>query len=81
VPAIGHLNSAKCGLARRFCVDAAAVPAYDLSAGMLPQPPNHGLGLTIRQQVDDLALFQVAEDRAVAMALPPCPVVDTEDAI
>jgi hypothetical protein len=46
---------------------------------MLPQPPNHGLGLTIRQQVDDLALLQVAEDRAVAMALPPCPVVDTKD--
>jgi len=76
MPAISYLNGARNCLARRFGIDAAAVTAHDLYTGMLPQPSSHGRRLSIRQQVDDPALLQIAEYGAVAMALLPCPVID-----
>ncbi len=80
MPAISHLNGSRKRLARGFGIDATAVTTHDLRARMLSQPPGYGLGLTIREQVDHLALLQIAEDRAVAVTLLPCPVVDPKHA-
>ncbi|WP_203159561.1 hypothetical protein [Methylobacterium aquaticum] len=42
------------------------------------QRVGHGGGLAVGQQVDDLASFQIAQDRAVALTTPPGPIVDAE---
>jgi hypothetical protein len=36
---------------------------------MCPKPLFRALGATVRQQIDHLAVFQVAEDRSIAMPL------------
>jgi hypothetical protein len=78
MPAISHLNGSRECLARGFGIDTAAVSTYDLGARMRAQPSCDGVGIAIRQQVDDLALLKITEDRAVTMALLPCPVIDAK---
>ena len=63
-------------LTRGGCAaDASAVTTHDFRAGMLPQPSGYRVGLTIPQQVNDLACLEIEEDRTVVMALLPCPVI------
>src|SRR5262249_3344022 len=57
----------------------APVPADDLDPGMGLQPGGEGVRRALRQQVHRPAALQVAEDRAVALALLPGPVIDTQD--
>src|SRR4051812_37863981 len=47
---------------------------------MLPaQPVRHAVRLAVGQQVDDAVAFEIADDRAVAGAAPPGPVVEADD--
>ncbi len=61
-------------------VGTGAVRSHDLDPGMPLQPVGHGGGLAVGQQVDDLATFQIAQDRAVALTAPPGPIIDAEHA-
>ncbi|KJB89974.1 hypothetical protein N826_08820 [Skermanella aerolata KACC 11604] len=56
-----------------------AIPDKYLDAGMTPQPDCQSRGLSVGQQVDDAVAFQIAQDRAVALAFAPSPVVDAEN--
>ena len=80
MPPVSDLNGLRNRPACGFGVDATAVSADDLGARMLSQPPGYRFGFTIRQQVDDPALFQIAQDRTVAVTLPPGPVIDPKHA-
>ncbi|APG09740.1 hypothetical protein BKD09_15480 [Bradyrhizobium japonicum] len=46
---------------------------------MSSQPGLGGRGLTIRQQGDDPASFQLADDTGVSVIAPPGPVIDADD--
>ena len=46
---------------------------------MVLQPGGQGLSPAVGQQVDDPVTLQVAQDRAVALALAPGPVINTQD--
>jgi len=46
---------------------------------MVPEPGRHCPDLAIGQQVDDSALFEIADDRSVAMATPPSKVIKADD--
>src|SRR5690348_6202507 len=78
--AIRHLQGLRGPSAGSLGIGAAPVPDYDLHAGMLLQPGRQRLALSVGQQVDGAALFQIDEDRAIVMALAERPVVDTEHA-
>jgi hypothetical protein len=78
VPTIGNLNGVRSSPVCGFGIDAAAVAADDLGTGMLSQPGSYGVGIAIGKQVDHPAGLQVAQDRSIAMALAPGPVVDAE---
>jgi hypothetical protein len=80
MPPIRDLNGPRKRFARGFGIDTAAVPTHDLGARMRAQPPCDGVGIAVRQQVDHLALLKIAQDRAVAMPLLPCPVIDAKHA-
>jgi hypothetical protein len=78
VPAVGNLHSSWCRHTRGLSVNAAAIPAHDLAPRMLSKPRGHRSRLAIGQQIDHLAALQIAQDRAVAMAFSPRPVVDAK---
>ena len=77
--AIGNLDCLRCSLAGAVGVGAGTIPDKNLDAGVTPQPDRQGRGLAVGQQVDDAVTFQIAQDRAVALAFAPGPVVDAEN--
>jgi len=80
VPPIRDLYGLGRPTTRPVGVEAPAVPAHHDDSGMRFQPRRHRLGRAVRQQVHEAMALEVAEKRAVAMAAPPGPVVDAEDA-
>ena len=76
--AIGNLDCLRCSLAGAVGVGAGTIPDKNLDAGVTPQPDRQGRGLAVGQQVDDAVTFQIAQDRAVALAFAPCPIIDAE---
>jgi hypothetical protein len=80
VPPIRHLDRFRRTLAHTVCVGAGAVARDHRDAGMLAQPHGEGLGLTIRQQVNDPISLQVDQDGAVAVPTAPRPIIDRQHA-
>ncbi|BAQ50253.1 hypothetical protein Maq22A_2p42625 (plasmid) [Methylobacterium aquaticum] len=78
MPAIRNLDRPGGAATQTIGLGTGAVTSHDLDAGMPLQPVGHGRGLAVGQQVDDLATFQIAQDRAVALTAPPGPIVDAE---
>jgi hypothetical protein len=79
MPPICDLYRVWQGLGRGFAISATTVTGDDFDRGMSSQP---GLGrrrLTIRQQGDDPAPFQVADDASVPVIAPPRPIVNAND--
>ena len=76
VPAICHLYSVRCRPGRSLRIETRTVAAYDLDTGMSAQPSGSTVRASVGQQVNHLALFQVAEDRPIPLPLSPSPVID-----
>ncbi|EWY40690.1 hypothetical protein N825_32710 [Skermanella stibiiresistens SB22] len=77
--AIRYLDCLRSSLAGSVGVSARTIPDKYLDAGMTPQPDCQSRGLAVGQQVDDAVAFQIAQDRAVALAFAPSPVIDVEN--
>lgn len=71
MPAVRHLNRAP--LDDGSAGAAAAAARDDLHFGPGRQPSRDSRRLAVRQEVDDLAPLEVADQRAVAVALTPRP--------
>jgi hypothetical protein len=80
VEAIGNLDGIGRALTRTVGVGAGTIAADHVDAGVLTQPGCQALGRAVRQQLDRPATLEVHEDRPIALAPPPGPVVDAEDA-
>ncbi len=80
VEAIGDLSRLWGTLSSALCVESAAVAADDRDLGMLAEPSRGAFGGAIRQHVDDLTPLQVDDQRSVATAFDPGPVVDAHHA-
>jgi hypothetical protein len=78
VEAIGNLDGIGRALTRTVSVGAGTITADHVDAGVLSQPGRQTLGGSVRQEFDRLATFEVYEDRPVALAPPPGPVIDAE---
>ena len=78
MPSIRDLDRPGGAATHTIGIGTGAVTSHDLDAGMPLQPVGHGGGLAVGQQVDDLASFQIAQDRAVALTAPPGPIIDAE---
>jgi hypothetical protein len=78
VSSISHLNRVRRGFRRRLGIQTGSIPTDDLGSRMSPQPLRGTLRAAVRQQIDDLATFQVTENRAVATSLAPRLVVDAQ---
>src|SRR5215207_10091356 len=79
MPPIRDLYRLRQGLCRSFAISPATVTGNDRDRGMSSQPGLGGRGLTIRQQRDDPAPFQIADDAGVSVVAPPSPIVNAND--
>lgn len=64
---------------RGFAISASTVTGDYCDRGMSSEPGLSGRGLTIRQQGDYPAPFQVADDAGVPVIAPPSPIVNAND--
>ena len=80
VPAVGDLNGLGGAGGRAADVIVGPVAADDLDFGMVLQPITQRLRRPLGQQIHWAAALQVAEDRAVVVALAEGPVIDAQDA-
>jgi hypothetical protein len=64
-------------LAGALGVGAGPIAHDDLDRRMVLEP--RGLGRAVGQQVDAAPALEITEDRAVALAFAPGPVIDAED--
>lgn len=79
VPAVGDLHGLWCGLRCGLAVSATAIARDDGDLGVSSEPSFHRCGFPIWQQVNYSPPFQVAQQRAVALATLPGEVIDTKD--
>lgn len=77
---IRNLDGLRGAAAYTIGVSTRTVTRHNLGAGMMVQPSGEDGRLPIRQQVDHGPTLQIDEDRAVALAAPPSPVIDAEHA-
>jgi len=79
MPTIRDLYRVRQGLCRGLAISATTVTGDDRDRGMSSKPRLGSRGFTIRQQRDDPAPFQIADDAGVSVIAPPSPVVDADD--
>ena len=79
-PAVADLDGIRSPPADAVGIAAGAITGNDLSTGMILQPGRNRVTLAVRQQVDRPVALQIDDDGAVALAPPPCPVIDADDA-
>ena len=74
--AVGRELTLAASVGSCFGIQAGAVAADDLRAGMGAQPLLCAFGAALGQQINYVAAFQIAENRAIAMPFAPRPIVD-----
>jgi hypothetical protein len=76
MPAVRDLDGVRRAPGGSLGIGAGADNGRD--TGMLHQPRRQSVGTTVRQQVDNPSALEIAQDRAVVMALAPCPIIHAE---
>jgi len=79
VEAVGNLHGLCRAAASSFGAVRPAVATDDRDQRPGSQPADDGIGLPIRQQVDDLPTRAIDQNRAVALAPPQTPVVNAHE--
>jgi hypothetical protein len=79
MPTICDLYRVRQSFCRRFAIPSAAIAGNDCDRGMSSEPGLSGRGLTVRQQCDDPAPFQVADDAGVSVIASPGPVINADN--
>jgi hypothetical protein len=79
MPAICDLYRVRQGPCRSFTISSTAVTGYDCDRGMSSEPGLGSRGLTVRQQRDYPASFQVADDAGVSVIAPPSPIINANN--
>ena len=78
MPAVQDLGGIRCASGGSVGIGAGAVADNGRDTGMLHQPRRQSVGTAVRQQVDNPSALEIAQDRAVVMALAPCPIIHAE---
>lgn len=80
MPSIRDLDGGGCTPTHAVGISAGPVASNDLDARMPMQPAGQGRGIAVGQEVNDATALEIDQDRAVALAGAPSPVVDAEHA-
>jgi hypothetical protein len=72
---VGYLHRLRRSPSGAFPILTTPVPADDPDTGLTMQPVSEALGISIRQQVNDLMPFQAHQDGSVAVSPLPGPII------
>src|SRR5690606_14993251 len=79
MPAISHLNSvwrpAPCSIG----IKAGAIACDDLNPRIAPEPAGYAVRVAIGKQIQNAIALQIADDRSIALAAAPCPIIDADN--
>lgn len=62
-----------------FCINASTVAGDDFHTGMPGKSFDDDISISFGKQIKNAVAFQIADNRAVTLALAPGPIVDTLD--
>ena len=79
VETIGDLDGLGSTLCCRSGIQARSITTDDRELGMIIQPGRRRGSIAVREQVRDPVALQIDQQRAVAAALPPGPVIDAQE--
>jgi hypothetical protein len=79
MPTIRDLYRVRQNLCCSFAIPSATIAGDDRDRGMRSKPSLGGRRLPIRQQGDDPAPFQVADDAGVSVIAPPGPIINADN--
>lgn len=71
MPAVGDLNRFRQGTGDCAAIAAVAVEGDNLDTGTRTETLFHSGGLAVREKVDHLPPFKIADQRALALSLSP----------
>jgi hypothetical protein len=77
---IRHLYRGRSALSPAVGIQTGAIARDDLHSRMGSQPLREAFRRSLRQQIDDTALFQIQQHRSVAHLLAPSPIVHRQRA-
>ena|GEM_PF-2474153 len=80
MPAIRDLSGVWRASSRALCINASTIPRDDFYTRMTRQPCGHDICIAFGKQIKNAVAFQIADNRAVTLALAPSPIIDTHDA-
>jgi hypothetical protein len=80
VESVGDLNRLWRSAHRGVGVGTRAIAADELNARSRGEPRSHRVRLSIREEIDHSMSLEVDENRSVARAFFPRPVIDADDA-
>jgi hypothetical protein len=76
VPTIGHLNGVGSALGGPVGVKASTISADDLNPRMCLEPGRQSRSAALRQQIHEVVLLQIDQDRAIGLAFVFRPIID-----
>ncbi len=79
MPLIRDLSGIRGASPCPFCINAGTVAGDDFYARMTGKPFGYNISISFRKQIKNAVAFQIADNRAVTLALAPGPIVDTHD--
>ncbi len=79
MPTIRDLYRVRQGLCCGFAISSTTITGDDRDRGMSSKPGLGSRWLTIRQQRDDPAPFQIADDAGISVIAPPSPIINADD--
>ena len=79
VPAVADLRGQGSPLRGTIDIHRSTIPAHDLYIRVSSKPDRHAGCFPVRQQINNLARFQVYDDTAITLPAPIAPVINAED--
>lgn len=75
MPAVGNLLRMRRSTSRPIGIGCPTISANNLNRRMSLKPGGKGFGSSVGKQIDGQVLFQIDQDRSVALPLAPSPLV------
>jgi hypothetical protein len=75
---IHDLGGMRGATANAVRIECTAIPTDDRNRWMLGEPLRHRVCRALRQEVQDLVIFQIDQDRAIALPASPGPLIDPQ---